>query len=594
MPGPDTLTKEAENDILLHKVVALDFETNNSFTPRDGKITGLGVGCNNKSYYFEWSPEVKEFLIKIVSDPERICCWHNFKFDSKWLISEGIEWKCKMACTMIMWYLLDERRFGKYALKGPDGAAKLFYGIDLVEYKDAIQGDLFTSYTFADYARNDVLYGKRLFDDKYLEIEEQGLKNVYWDFDCEVSAITGQMEEAGLYFDIPKLEEMAKKDLEEMKQIEEESVKDLGFRIDLSSPAQVSDVIFRHLKLSPLEGMKLGDNGKYSCDDQVLDLLSTEYPNCNFLNIERNYRSVAKNYSSYTGKYLKLARKGNGYVYSDFNIVRTETGRFSGGFQQFPRVGDEEDPGIRKAICAPDGYLLLDLDMSQIELRLAAHVAKDKLLIQAYNENKDVHQLHADLWNCSRDDGKKIVFALLYSGHWFMLYHLLNKTRREKNLKQITQDEAQRFYKVYFETKKEIAQWQSDGRRRLHETLCSKTLFGRKRRFSKNELLDEKMEKHCLRQFLNHEIQGTAADIIKRAMIKCDKRFKELSKQSAEFGKVKLCLQVHDELLYRVPEGIAKDCLEIVKHEMENSVKGLRVSLKANGGIGKAWCDAKH
>src|SRR3990172_8691718 len=476
MPGPDILTTEIAEDILRHKVVALDFETNNSLTPRTGRITGLGVGCNNKSYYFEWRSGVKDLLIKIVNDYERICCWHSFQFDSKWLISENITWTCKMACTMVMWYLLDERRFGKYALKGEDGAAKIFYGLDLPEYKDAIQGDLFTNYTFSDYGRKDPEICKRLFDDKYLEIEEQGLKNVYWDFDCAVLAPTGQMEENGLYFNVEKLREMANADLEEMRSIEEESIKELGYRIDLSSPPQVSDTIFKNLELEPLDGMELGKNGKYSSDDDVLDLLSSKYPDCKFIKIARKHRGVAKNYSSYTGKYYELAKKGNGYVYGSFKTTRTLTGRYSGEFQQFPRVEDDEDPGIRRAICAPEGYLFIDADFSQIELRLVAHVAEEQIMIDAFNEDKDIHQIYADIWKCTRSISKNINFMLVYGGHWFKLWHMINKAMREKNLTEISQKEAKRLHGLYFETNKKIAAWQLSGREELHRTLCAKTL----------------------------------------------------------------------------------------------------------------------
>ena len=348
---------------------------------------------------------------------------------------------------------------------------------------------------------------------------------------------------------------------------------------NLSSPKQVAETLFEKMAIKPLKKTKTG----FSTDSSVLEKLAEEYEICSVL---LQHRMISKLKSTYVDALPLLVNEKSHRIHTNYNQAVAATGRLSSSdpnLQNIPIRG-KEGLRIREAFIADAGKVLLSLDYSQVELRILAHMASDPVMIDSFTKGEDVHKRTAsevfevsleEVTKEQRSFAKTINFGLMYGMGVSKLSKTLNISRKE----------AESYLEKYYERYAAIYEWQDETLEKARKDLEVKTLFGRRRKLvdlvSNNHMLKMRAERIAI----NTPIQGTAADIIKLAMIEIEKTLKE------KMPKAKMLLQVHDELIFEVPTEDALKTKEIIAPIMEN-VCPLKVPLLVEGGIGCSWAEA--
>jgi len=350
-----------------------------------------------------------------------------------------------------------------------------------------------------------------------------------------------------------------------------EMKKIVGYEFNPNSPKQVGELLFENLGL---KGKRKTKSGSYSTDADSLEALRDEHPIIEKL---LEYRKYQKLLSTYIIAIPKLVNKKTGRVHTSFNQTGTATGRLSSSdpnLQNLP-IREEDGERIRSAVKAQrDDYVLLSADYSQIELRVLAHLTNDETLINAFNKGEDIHALTAAaIFGVKIDDvdynmrrvGKVVNFSLVYGSSPYGL---------AENLK-IPVEDAKDFMNRYFKTYQKVKEYQESSLKVATQKGYVETIFGRKR-FLKNITTGKSELKRIV---INTPIQGSAADIMKLAMINL---YKKLPKEA------KLILQVHDEVVIELPKEIVEETKKTVQDCMENAVK-LKIPLKVDISVGKNW-----
>jgi DNA polymerase-1 len=411
-------------------------------------------------------------------------------------------------------------------------------------------------------------------------IEVGGLK-VYETIDLPLVPVLLEMERAGVRIDVNVLGGLAKSLDAEMSQISEQIFEQAGQRFNLNSPKQLGDVLFNKMMLP--KPLKYGKGKVISTAQDVLEELAVHHP------VPAQvlaYRQLAKLKSNYVDS-LPLLADAEGRVHTTFNQVGTATGRLSStnpNLQNIP-IKTEKGREIRAAFIAAPGHVLLSADYSQIELRLMAHFSEDPLLVEAYRTGKDIHTLTASevfgvpaasMSKETRNRAKAVNFGIVYGISPFGLAVNLN----------IPQSEAKLYIERYFERYAGVRQYIG---RVLEETRANqqvRTMFGRVRPIPDIQSRNPNLRGFAERTAVNTPLQGTAADLIKVAMIRIARKLREQKLQT------KMTLQVHDELLFDVPEDEVNAVQKLVQHEMEHVIE-LKVPIVADVGIGQNWRDLK-
>lgn len=430
-------------------------------------------------------------------------------------------------------------------------------------------------------------FAKRLFCGIriYPWIAKKNIQNdsskIYDELDGPLMKILAQMEWEGINLDTKFYAKLEKEFSEITENIDEEIKKISGSEVNLKSPKQVSKLLFEDLDLPVIKKTKTG----FSTDSSVLETLSqmgeSEIPG-----LILQYREVEKLNSTYV-KALPQLVHADGKIHTHFNQHIAATGRLSSdspNLQNIP-IRSENGRKLRKGFKASAGNVLLGADYSQVELRLLAHFSEDEVMTQAFIDDKDIHAQTAseifdiDLKDVDKDKrsyAKAINFGLMYGQSSFGLSQMLGISQKEA--KNYITEYFTRFHRVkgYLETLKE----------QCEETGYSETLFGRKRYIKDINSTNRQVKAMAERMAINSPIQGTAADIIKKAMLEIDY---ELNTQKL---KSKMILQVHDELIFEVPKGEESVMRELVKEKMENVVK-LSVPLKVDMGTASNWYELK-
>jgi DNA polymerase-1 len=413
------------------------------------------------------------------------------------------------------------------------------------------------------------------------DVEAMRGREVYETIDLPLVPVLLDMERAGVRIDVSVLGGLAKSLDAEMSQVSEHIFEQAGQRFNLNSPKQLGDVLFNKMNLP--KPLKYGKGKVISTAQDVLEELAVHHP------VPAQvlaYRQLAKLKSNYVDS-LPLLADSEGRVHTTFNQVGTATGRLSStnpNLQNIP-IKTEKGREIRAAFIAAPGHVLLSADYSQIELRLMAHFSEDPLFTQAYRTGLDIHTLTASevfgvpatsMSKETRNRAKAVNFGIVYGISPFGLAANLN----------IPQSEAKLYIERYFERYAGVRQYIDRVLEETRTTQQVRTLFGRVRPIPDIQSRNPNLRGFAERTAVNTPLQGTAADLIKIAMIRIDRKLREQKLQA------KMTLQVHDELLFDVPQDEVDAVRTLVRQEMEHVIE-LKVPIVAEVGVGQNWRDLK-
>ena len=410
-------------------------------------------------------------------------------------------------------------------------------------------------------------------------IKQNGQESLLYDIEIPLAAVLARMEHYGFAVDKDGIEEYGKTLEKTIDELQNSIYDDVGYIFNINSPKQLGVALFEKLMLPMGKKTKTG----YSTSAEVLEGLRPYHPCIDKI---LNYRTLAKLKSTYCDGLLKVISE-DGRIHSSFNQTETRTGRISStepNLQNIP-VRTPQGRELRKFFVAKDGCVLVDADYSQIELRVLADIAKDENMIQAFSNNDDIHAITAsqvfnmplEMVNSQmRSRAKAVNFGIVYGIGAFSLSKDIGVTRKE----------ADHYIKSYLSHYSGVAEYMDRVVAQAKECGYVQTMFNRRRYLPELKSSNFNMRSFGERVARNMPIQGTAADIIKIAMIRVDRRLRE------ENMSARLILQVHDELIVEAPNNEAMKAAMIVQQEMENAVK-LSVPLTADASMGGSWYDAK-
>ena len=368
---------------------------------------------------------------------------------------------------------------------------------------------------------------------------------------------------------------------EKINELEEKIYEIAGGKFNLNSPKQLAEVLFINLNIAPVKKTKTG----LSTNVEVLEELEARGEEIAKYILE--YRKLSKLKSTYIDALPKSADKNN-RIHTNFNQTGTATGRLSSSDPNLQNIPVKTDDGmkIREGFIAKEGYKLLGIDYSQIELRVLTEISGDENLIKAYGEGKDLHDLTArKIFGLSEKDevkreqrtaAKIVNFSIIYGKTAFGL---------SKELK-ITRKEAEDYIAKYFDEYPKVRELETEIIKKAEETGYVKTYFNRRRDIEGIHSRNKNIKNQGERMAVNTVIQGTAAEVIKKVMI-------ELYKFLKEKEDIKMLLQVHDELIFEIKDEKVGEYKAVIENIMRNSVKFENVKLEVNSSVGKNWAEAK-
>ncbi len=403
--------------------------------------------------------------------------------------------------------------------------------------------------------------------------------SLYLDIELPLLGVLASMEERGIAVKREELERFSRDLKETIRKLEQEIYELSGETFNINSPKQLGEVLFDHLRLPHGKKTKSG----YSTAADILERLAPAFPVVQKI---LDYRTYAKLNSTYAEGLQQFIRE-DGRIHGDFNQTVTATGRLSSANPNLQNIPVRLSLGreIRRVFVPEEGSVFIDADYSQIELRVLAHMSGDENLIMAYREAKDIHAITAsqvfnvpleEVTPLLRRNAKAVNFGIVYGISAFSLSEDLS----------ITREEAQQYMNNYFATYPKIKAFLDHAVASAKEKGYSVTMYNRRRPIP--ELLSVNFNQRSFgeRVAMNAPIQGTAADIMKIAMIRVDRKLKETGL------KTRIVLQIHDELLLEAPEEEAERAEEILVSEMENAAQ-LKVKLEVEAKQGKSWYETK-
>ena len=574
-------------------VFALDTETT-SLVSRHAELVGISLApAEGKACYVPVAHLTGEQLditvalnhvSNLLADPTLTMIGHNLKYDLTVLETVGLIPRCVLADTMLMSYVLDAAG-GRHDM---DSLAKRLLGIDTISYED-VCGKGAKQIGFAavpleqasEYAAEDADITLRLFNQFSRRLaDEPSLQSIYQDLELPVMLVLREMENHGALLDSAILRSQSKSLGTRLEELESEAQTLAGRPFNLASPKQLQEILFDELKLPVL---KKTPKGAPSTNEEVLQELALNYPLPKLL-IE--HRSLSKLKGTYTDKLPDDCDPADGRVHTSFHQAVTSTGRLSSSdpnLQNIP-IRTEEGRRIRKAFVAPNGWSVMAADYSQIELRIMAHLSGDQSLVDAFSRGDDIHRATAaevfDLepmfvTDEQRRRAKAINFGLIYGMSAFGLARQLGIERAE----------AAAYIDRYFERYPGVRHYMDSTRAMAHEKGYVETVFGRRLTLPDIRARQVPIRQAAERAAINAPMQGTAADIIKRAMLRVQKAL-----ATTNLG-CNLLLQVHDELVFEVRDQDLDGARQIVRTEMEAAAE-LAVPLIVEIGSGESWFEA--
>ncbi len=407
---------------------------------------------------------------------------------------------------------------------------------------------------------------------------KMGADKLYYETELPLCEVLSDMEHRGFAVDKKALFDFGESLNEDIKRLQNSIYSLAGEDFNINSPKQLGEILFGKLGLPSGKKTKTG----YSTNVDVLEKLKADYP---IVQAVLDYRSLAKLKSTYAEGLLKVTG-ADGRIHTNFKMTVTATGRLSStepNLQNIP-VRTERGAELRKMFTVSEGYKLVDADYSQIELRLLAHISGDETMLRAFAEGEDIHTVTAsqvfgvaldEVTSLQRSRAKAVNFGIVYGISAFSLAQDIG----------VWQSEAKAYIEAYLEKYSGVAEYMKRVIEQAKEDGYVETLFGRRRALPEIKSKNHNMRSFGERVALNMPIQGTAADIIKMAMVAVYRRLR------AENLKSQLILQVHDELIAECPEAEVEAVQRILTEEMEGAVR-LKVSMKAEAKVGKTWAEA--
>ena len=535
--------------------------------------------------------EALALLRDLCADPSILKIGHNLKYDAHVLSLEqngGLSLS-PVDDTMCLSYVLDAGRTERHGL---DYLALSLLDIQTIKYQD-VCGKGAKQISFAEvapeaacaYASEDADITLRLWTMLKPRLAREGMSSVYERLERPLIPILAHMEAAGIKVNTQLLHDLSQDFAGRIKVLEDEIHQLAGAAFNIASPKQLGEILFEKLGY---EGGKKSKTGAFSTGAEILEDMAA-----NGIEIAKkvlDYRQLAKLKSTYTDALMASVNKRTGRVHTSFSMVGASTGRLSSSdpnLQNIP-IRTQEGRQIRGAFIARPGYKLISADYSQIELRLVAHVAQEQTMLEAFRNGVDIHaQTASEVFGVPLDQmdaetrrrSKAINFGIVYGISGFGLARQLS----------IPQSEARDYIATYLDRFPGIRTYMNDAREFAREHLYVETLFGRRIHIEQIGASNQAMRGFSERQAINAPIQGSAADIIKRAMVCLPE---ELSAQGLAAD---MLLQVHDELIFEVPEEQAEQSVQLIKSVMENAalpIVQLSVPLVVDAGIADSWSEA--
>ncbi len=579
--------------------VALDTETDHidsivaklagiSLATGPNKACYIPVGHSGLDLYSEAPNQLSQELVlaklkPLLEEPAVLKIGHNLKYDWVMFHKAGID-VAPIDDTMVMSFDLDAgRSFGH----GLEELAKLHFNHECITFKQLcgtgqkqITFDKVALGPATEYAAEDADLCLRLWLRLKPRIAQENVARVYERVDKPLVSVLGRMEQRGIKVDRDYLARLSAEFGHDIQALEEKIYEAACGPFTIGSPQQLGEVLYGRLGL---KGGRKGKSGQYSTDVNELERLAAEGVDCARLVLD--WRQLTKLKSTYTDALQAVINRETGRVHTSFSLTGAQTGRLSSNDPNLQNIPIRTEVGrkIRDAFIADDGYKILSADYSQIELRLAAHMADVPQLKEAFRAGADIHAITAEelfgrVDRETRGQAKTINFAILYgSSAWGIAGRL-----------GLPKDEGKAIIDRYFERFPGIRAF-------MHSTLAfarehgfTKTLFGRKTHFEPNiRSPNPSIRAGAERAAINAPIQGSSADLIKRAMARMDAAL-----EAAGLGEVKMLLQVHDELVFEVPDGLEEKAAAVISQVMagaaEPSLK-LDVPLDVEVGWGPNW-----
>ncbi len=568
----------------------LDTETT-STSAIDAELVGLSFSAEEHKAFYVPIPAEREEALRIVNifkplyeDPKILKVGQNLKYDLEVLHNYNVTLDGQMWDTMIAHYLIQpELRHNMDYMAEVYLHYKTIHIDELIGPKGKNQKsmrDLSPTLVY-EYACEDADITLQLKNKLEPELKKNDCEDLFYNIEMPLMPVLAEMEMNGVCLDTDSLAETSKQFTQRMNEIEQHIYELAGEHFNIASPKQVGEILFDKLKI--VEKAKKTKTGQYVTSEEVLQQLKNKHE---IVADILQHRGLKKLIGTYIDALPKLINPRTGHIHTSFNQTITATGRLSSSdpnLQNIPIRG-EDGKEIRKAFIPEPGCLFFSADYSQIELRVMAHLSQDEHMIEVFREGKDLHAATAaniykkpisEVTRDERTKSKRANFGIIYGITVFGLAERLD----------IPREEAKMLIDGYFDTFPQVHDYMEKSKEIARQQGYVTTLFGRRRYLPDIHSANSVVRGFAERNAINAPIQGTAADIIKVAMIRIHQRFKK------ENIKSKMILQVHDELNFSVYPEEKEQVEHIVLEEMQNAFH-MAVPLVADSGFGENWLEA--
>lgn len=575
---------------LTKEILSLDTETT-STNPIDAELVGLSFSVEEKKAFYVAVPDNREEAKKIVNifkplyeDPRILKIGQNLKYDLEVLHNYGVSLAGPMFDTMIAHYLIQpELRHNMDYMAETLLHYRTIHIEELIGERGRNQRnmrDLKPAEVY-EYAAEDADITLRLYNVLLPKLKECGAEQLFYEIEMPLMPVLAEMELNGIRIDTESLAETSSILTSRMRQLETQIYEAAGEEFNIASPKQVGEILFGKMKI--VDKPKKTKTGQYITSEEVLQQLRHKNP---IVDDILAHRGLKKLLGTYVDALPKLINRRTGHIHTSFNQAVTSTGRLSSSdpnLQNIP-VRGEDGKEIRRCFIPEEGCLFFSADYSQIELRVMAHLSGDENMAEAFRLGHDIHAATAakiykeDIADVTRDQrtkAKRANFGIIYGITVFGLAERLDISRAE----------AAQLIDGYFASFPKVAQYMEQSKETARAKGYAETFFHRRRYLPDINSHNATVRNFAERNAINAPIQGSAADIIKIAMVRISRRFK------AEGIKSKMILQVHDELNFSVIPEEKEKVQRIVLEEMQNAYP-LNVPLVADCGWGANWLEA--
>ena len=576
--------------LMTNEILSLDTETT-STNAIEAELVGLSFAVEENKAFYVPVPAKREEALRIVNifkplyeDEKILKVGQNIKYDLEVLANYGVNLAGKMFDTMIAHYVIQPELYHNM-----DYLAEIYLKYKTIHIDELIgpkgkgqknMRDLSPEQVY-EYAAEDADVTLKLKNILEKELKTNGVEHLFYDIEMPLMPVLASMEMNGVRLDTESLKETSDVLTTRMKSIEHKIYELAGEEFNIASPKQVGEILFDKLKI--VEKAKKTKTGQYVTNEEVLQGLKHKHE---IVENILEHRGLKKLLGTYVDALPSLINPRTGHIHTSFNQTVTATGRLSSSdpnLQNIP-VRGEDGKEIRKAFIPEPGCLFFSADYSQIELRVMAHLSDDENMIEAFREGYDIHAATAakiykeNIKDVSRDQrtkAKRANFGIIYGITVFGLAERLD----------ISRDEAKQLIDGYFETFPKVKEYMEKAKETARQRGYVETLFNRRRYLADINSGNATVRGFAERNAINAPIQGTAADIIKVAMINIYYRFK------SEGIRSKMILQVHDELNFSVFPEEKEKVEKIVLEEMQGAFS-MKVPLVADCGWGENWLEA--